>query len=110
MRLPTRSSLEGFAAPALGFVVGLVLVFTYSHRAAPLRLVWAPLGVALSTTAGAVFTYGRRRWTELRELCARNPVRVSDLARVFRTADLRLIHAADCCSMYSSWTCCGVRY
>ena len=25
----------------------------------------------------------------------------------FRTADLWLIHAADCCSRYSSWTCCG---
>jgi LuxR family maltose regulon positive regulatory protein len=33
-----------------------------------------------------------------------------DLPRAFRTADLWLIHAADCCSMYSSWTCCGVRY
>ena len=31
-------------------------------------------------------------------------------ARAFRTADLWLIHAADCCSRYSSWTCCGVRY
>jgi hypothetical protein len=34
----------------------------------------------------------------------------SDLPRAFRTADLWLIHAADCCSRYSSWTCCGVRY
>mgnify|MGYP003694001477 CR=1 FL=1 len=33
-----------------------------------------------------------------------------DLPRAFRTADLWLIHAADCCSRYSSWTCCGVRY
>jgi len=33
-----------------------------------------------------------------------------DLPRAFRTADLRLIHAAICCSRYSSWTCCGVRY
>src|SRR5437016_14391335 len=31
-----------------------------------------------------------------------------DLPRAFRTADLWLIHAADCCSRYSSWTCCGV--
>ena len=36
--------------------------------------------------------------------------RVGDLPRAFRTADLWLIHAADCCSKYSSWTCCGVRY
>ena len=35
---------------------------------------------------------------------------VVDLPRAFRTADLWLIHAADCCSRYSSWTCCGVRY
>ncbi len=34
----------------------------------------------------------------------------TDLPRTFRTADLWLIHAADCCSRYSSWTCCGVRY
>ena len=33
-----------------------------------------------------------------------------DLPRTFRTADLWLIHAADCRSRYSSWTCCGVRY
>jgi hypothetical protein len=35
---------------------------------------------------------------------------VPDLPRAFRTAYLWLIHAADCCSRYSSWTCCGVRY
>jgi len=35
---------------------------------------------------------------------------MTDLPRAFRTADLRLIHAAICCSRYSSWTCCGVRY
>jgi hypothetical protein len=34
----------------------------------------------------------------------------TDLPRAFRTADLWLIHAADCFSRYSSWTCCGVRY
>ena len=35
---------------------------------------------------------------------------LSDLLRAFRTADFGLIHAADCRSTYSSWTCCGVRY
>ena len=40
---------------------------------------------------------------------SRNGYRV-DLPRTFRTADLWLIHAADCRSRYSSWTCCGVRY
>ena len=34
----------------------------------------------------------------------------TDLPRVFRTADLWLIHAADCCSRYALRTCCGVRY
>jgi excisionase family DNA binding protein len=34
----------------------------------------------------------------------------SDLLRTFRTADLWLIHAADCRSRYSFRTCCGVRY
>jgi hypothetical protein len=29
----------------------------------------------------------------------------TDLPRTFRTADLWLIHAANCCSRYSSWTC-----
>jgi len=33
-----------------------------------------------------------------------------DLPRAFRTAFLWLIHAADCRSRYSSWTCRGVRY
>jgi Transposase len=33
-----------------------------------------------------------------------------DLPRTFRTADLWLIHAADCRSRYSSWTCRGLRY
>jgi hypothetical protein len=30
-----------------------------------------------------------------------------DLLRAFQTADSALIHAADCRSTYSSWTCCG---
>src|SRR6185437_9649177 len=29
-----------------------------------------------------------------------DPPDATDLPRAFRTADLRLIHAADCCSMY----------
>jgi len=41
---------------------------------------------------------------------AAGPEPLDDLPRAFRTADLRLIHAAICCSRYSSWTCCGVRY
>jgi hypothetical protein len=38
------------------------------------------------------------------------PVTMVDLPRAFRTADLWLIHAADCRSRYSSRTCRGVRY
>ena len=38
------------------------------------------------------------------------PGQGSDLPRAFRTADLLLIHAADCRSRYSLLTCCGVRY
>src|SRR5258708_39101189 len=34
----------------------------------------------------------------------------SDLPRAFRTAYSWSIHAADCRSRYSSWTCRGVRY
>jgi len=42
--------------------------------------------------------------------CLACSLTITDLPRAFRTADLWLIHAADCCSRYSSWTCCGVRY
>jgi len=35
---------------------------------------------------------------------------LSDLPRAFRTADLWLVHAADCRSRYSLRTCCGTRY
>src|SRR5580704_10537067 len=55
--------------------------------------------------------------TEIAAECVRgllpqraDPLFASDLPRAFRTADLRLIHAAICCSRYSSWTCCGLRY
>jgi hypothetical protein len=41
---------------------------------------------------------------------ARARAQVRDLPRAFRTAYLRLIYAADCCSRYSSWTCRGLRY
>jgi hypothetical protein len=55
------------------------------------------------------------RVTELEERLARLERLLSrnsgnDLPRDFRTAYLWLIHAADCRSRYSSWTCCGVRY
>lgn len=37
------------------------------------------------------------------------PVYPTDAPRSFRTAGLRLVHAACCRSRYSSWTCCGLR-
>ena len=43
-------------------------------------------------------------------LAGLGPLAAGDLPRDFRTAYLWLIHAADCRSRYSSWTCCGVRY
>ena len=45
-------------------------------------------------------------------ICSSNHAddRGMDPPRDFRTAYLWLIHAADCRSRYSSWTCCGVRY
>ena len=48
-----------------------------------------------------------RQWATIADEQGRRRL---DLPRIFRTADLWLIHAADCCSRYSSWTCCGVRY
>lgn len=72
MRRLKWSEIAGFAAPALGLVVGLVIVRTVSKtdRQMPLWQVWASLGVALSTAAGAVFAYGLRRWADLRALHA----------------------------------------
>src|SRR6266704_490045 len=40
----------------------------------------------------------------------RRPRGRRDLPRAFRTADLWLVHAADCRSRYSLRTCCGTRY
>jgi hypothetical protein len=79
MRRPTQVSLAGpaRAAPMLGLVLGITLVLTFPNRAAPLWLVWAPLALAVSTAAGAVFAYGLRRWAEL---VALHPVRVRDVA------------------------------
>jgi hypothetical protein len=77
MRRSAWSWLAGFAAPALGLVFGTVLVLTSPNQAAPLWLLWAPLAIALSTAAGAVFTYGRRRWAEL---CVLHRVRVREVA------------------------------
>ena len=46
----------------------------------------------------------------LRADCLASPARGFELLRVFRTGDLRLIHAAACPFRSSSMTSCGVRY
>ena len=66
VRWPARSAVVAFAAPALGFVLGLAVTLTDPDRHAPLWSVWMPLAVALTTAAGAVFAYGLRRWADLR--------------------------------------------
>jgi hypothetical protein len=64
----TRSSVVAIAAPVLGLLVGALIVHTSPDRGESLWQVWAPLGVALSTVAGAVFAYGLRRWADLQAL------------------------------------------
>jgi len=54
--------------------------------------------------------FGIRALAEKYQVHRRTVRQALDLPRAFRTADLRLIHAAICCSRYSLWTCCGVRY
>jgi hypothetical protein len=49
----------------LGLLLGIVIVLTSTHRDTPMWPVWASLAVALSIAAGAVFSYGLDRWTEL---------------------------------------------
>jgi short subunit dehydrogenase-like uncharacterized protein len=85
---------------ATGFVGRLVAGYLAGH---------APGGVRIGLAGRS-----ERRLAEVRAgLGAAGsawPLLLADLPRAFRTADLRLIHAAICCSRYSSWTCCGVRY
>src|SRR5882724_8089065 len=84
---------------------------------------WAPaIAPAYVTTANSAFR--RRELAGAGEGATRQPCKrptyllplggrrpdSGDLPRAFRTADLRLIHPAICCSRYSSWTCRGVRY
>jgi hypothetical protein len=67
-------------------------------------------GVIMHTDRGSEYTA-----TLVRQACARLSISQSmgrpgsELPRVFRTGNLRLIHAAVCISRYSSITSCGVR-
>jgi hypothetical protein len=80
---PTGLSAAGlgrFALVALGFAFGLYYVLTSPYRHDALWLAWAPLLVALTTTAGAAFPYGLDRWAELGQLLNGHAVRVRDVA------------------------------
>lgn len=82
MQPPTGLSAAGlgrFALVALGFAFGLYYVLTSPYRHDALWLAWAPLLVALTTTAGAAFPYGLDRWAELGQLNG-HAVRVRDVA------------------------------
>ena len=95
---------------------GLATVFVAA--AAAVYLLWvsgaAMTGWSVRVAAAVVFGLG---WaacvTDQKQMAAvfgaARGVR-RDLPRDFRTADLWLIHAADCRSRYSLRTCCGVRY
>jgi hypothetical protein len=59
------TTLARFATVGVGLTFGLYFVFTSPFRHDPLWLVWAPLVIAFTGAAGAVFFYGMARWTEL---------------------------------------------
>jgi hypothetical protein len=50
---------------AVGTGFGFAIVATVDYRQESLWRVWAALGVALTTAAGAVFIYGWQRWSDL---------------------------------------------
>lgn len=53
------------APVGLGFGFGVYFVLTSAYREASLWPVWAPLVIAFTTAAGAVFRYGFRCWPEV---------------------------------------------
>jgi hypothetical protein len=60
--------LATVAVLALGLAGGIVLVLNHPGQSTPLWALWAPLAVAVSTSAAAVLVYGIRRWFELNTL------------------------------------------
>jgi hypothetical protein len=95
MHRPNRVSVAGLtrlAPVGLGLAFGLYLILTSAYRDAPLWPVWAPIVVALTTTAGSVFPYGLNRWAELARLLQGHTVRVRDVApRVTTIATVTLL-------------------
>src|SRR5258708_39427916 len=57
--------LTRLAPVGLGFAFGLYFVLSSAYLHASLWPVWAPLVVAFTTAAGAVFIYGLDCWDEL---------------------------------------------
>ena len=103
---PLAEALAGSASPAS--------TFNWLRRPHIQELLTHLAAGQVPLTHEALDGWPRRRAVcYLRDLlvdCGVLPATDSDLPRAFRTADLWLIYAADCCSRYSSWTCCGVRY
>lgn len=62
-----RRTLLNAAPVIVGLAGGIVIVATVDYRAADLWPVWATLGIALTGTAGLVFSYGRALWNDLPE-------------------------------------------
>ncbi|MEU4537697.1 hypothetical protein AB0G15_22835 [Streptosporangium sp. NPDC023825] len=65
-------------AVVTALALGLVIVLTSAHKAAPGWEVWAGLALALSAASGAVFAHGVQRWRELTAVCS---VRVREVVR-----------------------------
>jgi hypothetical protein len=87
------------AVLALGLAGGIVLVLNHPGQSTPLWKLWAPLAVALSTSAAAVLIYGIRRWFELNALLKPTPelppVRVRSVAlpvAIFATVAVLIIN------------------
>jgi hypothetical protein len=95
--------------PAPGTLRVLLVICRPGGRAdVPFRSVASHL-VRLSSGAREVFQLDVLRPPTFAKL-SRVLQAANDLPRAFRTADLWLIHAADCRSRYSLRTCCGARY
>jgi hypothetical protein len=82
--------------------------FFVSKRAG--LIIWPAMGAVLFVVLGGITKSSLAAgWVPgVRDVLV--PAVLFDLPRAFRTAYLRLIYAADCCSRYSSWTCRGLRY
>jgi hypothetical protein len=121
-RLPYQDVLRSLAGDsATGLAVPAATALTAARR----RLGERPLELLFQRVAGALLP-SRDPWAMVCGLLVvawdgttlkvpASPENTAafgrpDLPRAFRTAYLRLIYAVDCRLMYSSRTCCGLRY